>query len=345
VSLGLKHVSEAILFPHRAFHILAHQIICLCLQMRGADSDQIWQILSKASCFSKVTRHEFDTMVHHMIQKDYLRLVDHNILIPGSESENDFLRANWKKLFAVFDTGPMYDVVDGKKIIGTLDSGFAREQKLPFVFVLGGLEWNTIKIDHETQQVLVKKNETGIAPKWKAISNFDVPFELAQEIGRLLTSNKVPEFLDPSAQIELRRQQNMHCNLDWNDNQWVIDSSDDEISQIYLWTFSGHKINRALAKILEVEFDIKPRYDHLKIIVELKVDLLKSKGDFHKFFTSLQSRSEDSLEKLLENNTKSKWFSKFSECLPDSLAIKTICEKGMDLSGLIRELNRITVVA
>jgi ATP-dependent helicase Lhr and Lhr-like helicase len=344
VSLGLKHVSEFILFPHRAFHILAHQVICLCLQMRGADSDQIWQILSKASCFSKVTRYEFDTMIRHMIQEDYLRLVEHNILIPGNKTESDFLRANWKRLFAVFDTGPMYDVVDGKKIIGTLDSGFARDQELPFVFVLGGQEWNTIKLDHETQQVLVKKNETGIAPKWKTIGNFDVPYELAQEIGRLLTSNKVPEFLDPSAQIELRRLQNMHSNLGWDDNKWIIDISD-EISQMYLWTFSGHKINRALAKIFEVEFDIKARYDHLKIIVELKDDLLKSKGDFYKFFTALQSRSESSLEKLLEDNTKCKWFSKFSECLPESLAIKTIFEKGMDLSGLIRELNRVTVVA
>jgi ATP-dependent helicase Lhr and Lhr-like helicase len=59
----------------------------------------------------------------------------------------------------------------------------------------------------------------------------------------------------------------------------------------------------------------------------------------------LKSRSESSLEKLLEDNTKCKWFSKFSECLPESLAIKTICEKGMDLSGLIRELKRVTVVA
>ena len=52
----------------------------------------------------------------------------------------------------------MYNVVDGKKIIGTLDSGFARAQELPFVFVLGGQEWNALRLDHELQQVAVEKN-------------------------------------------------------------------------------------------------------------------------------------------------------------------------------------------
>jgi ATP-dependent helicase Lhr and Lhr-like helicase len=45
-------------------------------------------------------------------------------------------------------------VVDGKKTVGTLDSSFARARTLPFVFVLGGQEWNALKIDHEMQQVV-----------------------------------------------------------------------------------------------------------------------------------------------------------------------------------------------
>jgi ATP-dependent Lhr-like helicase len=206
------------------------------------------------------------------------------------------------------------------------------------------LEWYTVKIDHEAQQVIVRKNKTGIAPKWKGLGNFDVPFELAQEVGVLLTKSIVPEFLDRSAQIELQRQQNIHNNLDWDHNKWIIDYSED-FSQLYLWNFSGHKINRALSRLIETEFNSRPHYDYLKIVITVNEESLLTIANFNKFLVSLQSQSEYTLRKLLEKGTNIKWFSKFSECLPDSLAIKTICEKDMDLNGLIRELNRITIVS
>jgi ATP-dependent Lhr-like helicase len=38
-----------------------------------------------------------------------------------------------------------------------------------------------------------------------------------------------------------------------------------------------------------------------------------------------------------------KWFSKFSQCLPEPLAKKTILEKGVDLQGLKRELNKVDI--
>ncbi len=189
VSLGWERISESILFPQKAFHILAHQVICLCLQERGITIGKAWDLLSGVTCFGGISRDEFRELVGFMLEKDFLRRLDGEVLLPGDETERSFLHGNWRRLFAIFDTGPSYTVVDGKKIIGTLDSGFARSQELPFVFVLGGQEWNTIRLDHEMQQVSVRKNETGIAPKWNVIASFDVPFELAKEIGRLLMND------------------------------------------------------------------------------------------------------------------------------------------------------------
>jgi ATP-dependent Lhr-like helicase len=34
-----------------------------------------------------------------------------------------------------------------------------------------------------------------------------------------------------------------------------------------------------------------------------------------------------------------RWFSKFTNCLPEKLAKKAIVEKGMNLSGLLREIR------
>jgi ATP-dependent helicase Lhr and Lhr-like helicase len=341
VSLGLKRTSENILFPKKAFHILAHQIICLCLQQSGVTTDYIWKTLSNASCFSDVTRQEFGSLISYMLQEDFLREIGRNALVTSSKTENEFLRANWKRLFAIFDTGPMYNVVDGKKIIGTLDSGFAREQTLPFVFVLGGQEWNALKLDHEMQQVSVEKNETGIAPKWKAIGNYDIPFELAQEVGRLLMNNINLDFLDAAAKKIFQSQRNTYFNIGWKSDKWILDSSF-ENSKIYLWTFAGDKINRTISNFLSTIIKEAPKYDYMNVIIDIEKENL-SPNDLRQVLLDLKSGTLQDLEVLIENKVDVKWFSKFSDCLPTPLAKKTIREKGMDIAGLVKQLNHITI--
>lgn len=342
VNLGLEKISERILFPKRAFHILAHQVICLCLQKFGTTADIIWGILSPVSCFSQINREEFDSLIAFMIQEDFLHVIDGNILVTGHKTETEFLRANWKRLFAIFDTGPMYNVVDGKKVIGTLDSGFARVQELPFVFVLGGQEWDAIKIDHELQQLSVKKNETGIAPKWKAIASYDVPFELAQEVGRLLMNEDVLSFLDMPSRNILQMERNEHRLLNWETGKWILDSSEDQ-SKVYIWSFSGEKINRALSILLLAKFKISSISDHKKINIDFSKEKPISRNKLIDCISSFKQQSIDTLEKYAQEQIDIKWFSKFSSCLPDSLAKQTICEKDYDFSGLLRELAKIII--
>ncbi|SEM99387.1 ATP-dependent helicase Lhr and Lhr-like helicase [Chitinophaga rupis] len=342
VNLGLKHVSEGILFPKKAFHILAHQVICLCLQDLGTTADHIWKIISKASCFSGIQRSELDLLISHMVQEDLLRFVNGNTLLISNKAESEFLRANWKRLFAIFDTGPMYNVVDGKKVIGTLDSGFARAQQLPFVFVLGGQEWNALKIDHEMQQISVKKNETGVAPKWKAFGNYDIPFELAQEVGLILMSNIKLDFLDLPAQRILQAYRNMHHHIYWESKKWVLESST-EYGKAYLWTFAGDKINRALYNLISSEIKGELSHDYMKVVIGLEKENPKSLHDIHDLISSFRFKNEQELQDIIEEQIHVKWFSKFSECLPAPLAQKTILEKGTDFSGLVRELNRVRI--
>lgn len=333
VNLGMERVSEKILFPKKAFHILAHQIICLCLQKLGTTADNIWNTLFKVSCFSQISRRQFDALVAHMIKEDYLRIVNGNLLLISNKTEDEFLRANWRRLFAIFDTGPMYNVVDGKKVIGTLDSGFARTQKLPFVFVLGGKEWDAINIDHELQQVSVKKNETGLAPKWKTIASHDIPFELAQEVGKLLMINEIPSFLDGSAIGILKIQRNEHKELKWQPGKWIMDTSL-ESNRIYLWTFSGDKINRSIKILLSADMEVDINYDYKQIIIDFKKEEINV-ANFLESITALTSKSKEALESLALQQMETKWFSKFSECLPETLTKQTIY-----FEGLARELTK-----
>lgn len=342
VNLGLQRISEKILFPKKAFHILAHQVICLCLQKAGATSDQVWEIIYKASCFSNISRQEFELLIDYMVQEDFLRRIDQHILLTSNKTEKEYLRANWKKLFAIFDTGPMYNVVDGKKIIGTLDSGFAVVQELPFVFVLGGQEWNALKIDHEMQQVLVQKNETGKAPKWTSFASFDVPIELAQEVGRLLMSEEQPDFLEPSAVTVLKIEQEIYFNLQWDSTKWVLDSSE-EFSRVYIWTFAGDRINRTLAKLISLKMAKETSVDYRKINIDFGKNDSILQSDISDMLSEIRSLSITEIQDILEEKIDVKWFSKFSECLPSALAKKTILEKSMDVEGLAREMKNASI--
>jgi len=58
---------------------------------------------------------------------------------------------------------------------------------------------------------------------------------------------------------------------------------------------------------------------------------------------SLRSKTGTDLENMVVDRIKVKWISKFSPCLPDSLARKAICEKGMDIAGLVRELGKTSI--
>ncbi|MBV7533819.1 DEAD/DEAH box helicase [Chitinophaga sp. sic0106] len=342
VSLGLKRQSENINISTSAFHILAHQIICFCLQERGATPEQIWPVLSKAFCFSSITRAQFDKLVDAMISTNYLRSEAFGVLLIGIEAEQKFLKANWKRLFAIFDSGPMYNVVDGKKVIGTLDASFAMTQTLPFVFVLGGQEWNAIKLDHDAQQVLVKKNVTGLPPKWRSWGNFDVPYELAIEIGNILIGKESINFLDPYGFSVLDSQRNRFYLTEWKEGYWTVDGSEDG-STITIWTFAGDKINRCISMFLAYHINADQEYNYQRIYIKFQ-EVSYSIKSIMELLEQLKLTSSEQISILLESQIEVKWFSKFSECLPDNLAKKTILEKSIDLSGTIREAQNIIIV-
>ncbi|MGN6495633.1 MAG: DEAD/DEAH box helicase [Agriterribacter sp.] len=336
ISLGLKSQSESILFSKQAFHILAHQIICLCLQKMGITKTDIWKILSRSYCFSKVSQTQFDELVSHMIQQDFLRQTEQGLLLTSDKTEKTFLRANWKRLFAVFDSGPVYNVVDGKKIVGTLDSNFAKMQKVPFLFMLGGIEWRATKLNHETQQIAAQKTKTGNIPKWKVFSTDDVPFETAQEVGKILTGNQLLPFLDEAAAKSIERQREHYKFSSWNPGAWSFNRLGG--GKIQIFTFAGSKINRTLASILNASDLGNAEYDYRTVEIKLNPEASMTDNKFGSGIAELRNGSTQQVINSIQQSIRNTWFSKFSICLPENLSKTALIERAMDIDGLKREL-------
>ena len=346
VSLGLKSISENLKFPQKAIHILAHQLICLSLQSNGIPPSQAWETLSGAYCFSAINENQFRELISFMIYNDYFREVDGELVV-GEKTEKYFLGANWQKLFAVFDTGPLYEVYNEKKQVGNLDSAFVESLDIPFLFVLGGLEWEAYKVKIDTHQVFARKTAAGNAPRWVTFHGFDVPYEVAKESGRILFSDNIPPFLDDNAKSCFKSAQHQIKNLNWNECSWVAVVDDFEIE---IWTFAGDKINRTFSKLI-ISFGLGQSSSNYKFITikSFKSSEKLNWDDIIRFISDIQNielnESNDFIKKLKEK-MKLVYFSKFSKCLPNHLLAEALSERSFDFHGLVSEIqnNKIEIM-
>jgi len=340
VSLGLKGISDKINFPTKAYHILAHQLICLSLQNNGIRIDKAWDILSQAHCYSKIPFEKYKTLIQYMFECKYLREVD-GLLIVGEECEKNFLGANWRKLFAVFESSFMYDVWSEKKHIGTLDASFVEALEIPFFFVLGGIEWEAIKIKHESRELFVRKTEIGEAPKWVVYGGQNVSYETAQEAGRILFGNERINFFNNEAEECLSSKREKLKFINWSEDIWRVVSLNDNKAEI--WTFAGDRINKTLAKLITLSGIGIATSSYRRIEIRRKkkdeANIVTLISDFINKLKATNEESFKNFENILLEEVRTTKVSKFSKLLPENLWREAVAEQVFDLGGLIEEIR------
>lgn len=329
VQLALEGRSEALSFPRRAFHILAHQILCMALQHHGVTEAQVWDTLARAWSFSGVHRHELTLLVDHMVREDYLRR-DGELLLTGDLTEKRFLGAGWRRLFAVFNTAPLYEVRHGQEQVGTLDASFVETLTPPFNFVLAGRQWTATSVDPKARVVRAKRARLAGIPKWSSFGGLDVPLETAQAVGRLLLGDVVPSFLHADA-AEVLRDQRLTVRGSWEPGAVVVHAS---AARLRIVTYAGDRINRTLAKLMEAEDLGQPTASYAS--VELRNT---SAGAAAAVMAILQRWRETGAEADLERRVGPLLptfpFSPFAQCLPPPLYQAALTEMALDVRGLL----------
>jgi ATP-dependent Lhr-like helicase len=341
IELAFEGKAEALAFPGRAFHLLAHQLLCLSLERHGVDARKAWEVLRAADCFRGIATPEVGKLVASMVQEKYLR-EDGGMIIPGERAERELLGSNWRRLFAVFDSAPLYDVLHQRQQVGTLDASFASTLQAPFLFVLAGHLWSADRIDHDAHTIVATPARAGLVPKWAAFGGPDVPFETAQRTGALLHGPPVERlFLDETAKdgLELERH-------DARSEPWIaggIGVRREGIGKLEVITYAGHRINRALAQLLEsgTGWDCSTSYSGVRV---------KSKGEdavdlphkVQEIFDKVRRgplQDAESLTRALLPTLKLYRFSPFARCLPPELHGAALIERALDCAGLVQLLQ------
>lgn len=338
VNLGWKLRSENLILPRRAFHLLAHQLLCLALQTHGISSEHAWDVLSSAYCFSRILRSEALRLAGHMVDKEYLRHAD-GVLVAGDRTEREFLRAGWRRLFAVFDSAPLYEVLHQRQPVGTLDAGFVEALEVPFFFVLGGKLWKAEAVDVKSRAVRAVRSRSGDAPSWMSFGGPGVPFETAQEAGILLHSHEpLPEVLDPEARAMFELLVRDRLSFNWQPGEISVQATGSGSARIL--TYAGDRLNRTLARTLEARGigRCAARYDEVEVKkgAEDREELERALETAMDEIRAAGPSGPESLALDLQR-TQPLWpFSPFARCLPDDLWAAALVEQTLDCEGLVR---------
>jgi ATP-dependent Lhr-like helicase len=164
--------------------VLSNQIISLALEYGRIKAKTVYEVISRSYPFHRLSWTVFESVVHQLKDQRSIWLEDEKnelILVKRMNSRHYFLDN-----ISMIPDEKNYPVIDisTRKSIGTLDenfvlsSGFEGEK-----FILRGRPWMIVK--REDDEILVSPiKEIGSVPSWVG-EDIPVPFEVAQEVGRL----------------------------------------------------------------------------------------------------------------------------------------------------------------
>ncbi len=322
---------------YRGYHILAHQLMALGVQHSGVPVGDWWGWLAGAAPFSNITADEREALVAHMLSAEILANQEGRLWL-GPKGEKRYGGANFRDLYAVFDSPRLIIVRAGPDDIGQVDANFLAaidSEQQRGAFMLGGRSWQVSTIDWERGICIVRPASSGRAPRWTGGARF-LGYELCQAMGRLLCSDDVDPAWSQRARTVVETLRAEHEFL--RDGASFHQSTD----SITWWTFAGGAANLLLARMLESQLGEK--VTSRNNCITLKEDAGKSLVAVHDTLRAIADRhgptTDDARAHSRGSNAKAR-FSKFDMCLPEEQLETLLVEGVLDVEGAKRAVARV----
>lgn len=313
-----RHWVEPVTAPPEPRHIVAQQILALCLQQHRV-GDQSWQQ-------SWNGLEPFDRsaapIVRYLIDNGYLD-IDQGMLFIGPAAELRFGRRNFMDMTAVFTGPPEFTVLTGRTELGRIDPSLLTEEvQGERRLLLGGRSWAVTYIDWKRRRCFVEPADGGGRARWTNLGLAGLSFELTRAIRDVLLGADPPVRLTRRATDRLAYAREEQSSLVHpGGNVIVRDRHGDDVRW---WTWAGYRTNATLADSLSGLTDPVQRFDDRQ--VRLREDLTPAMW-------------RDGIANVLERicvpevNEKALVGLKFSDALPKQLAIATMAARLANVGG------------
>lgn len=337
IELAKKGWVESIPNQTRAWPVLVHQLLALTLQFGGISPELCWGQLSVVPDFSGITHSEFEILIKHMIQEDFLFLAG-GLLSMGEKAERVFGRKNFMELYAVFSSPVLYKVqTPAGYTVGSLEQAFVDKLVAQMSsFLLGGRAWTVMHVSHEERIVGVVPAPRGKKPSWGGFAPQLLGFELCQQIAEILQSESTIPYIDAKTQVVLDEYRSDLRPLITE----VQSSIQLETDRALWWTFAGGQINHTLKHGLQFHHDWKITSDNFKLKIE---------GDSVGYATlslaiaqmsNLEFWKAPATQRFILSQLPDYRLSKFQRALPEVYSLEMINNYLLDICGVLNFLKQ-----
>ncbi|MCP4502881.1 MAG: DEAD/DEAH box helicase [Deltaproteobacteria bacterium] len=322
--LWKKGYVEPVVPERNAYHLLAHQLLVLCLQESGIATSDWWGWVEGAGCFQDISMQERMSLVEKMLKFDIIHESGARYWL-GDTGEKLYGRRNFKELYAVFDAAPILRVMWGKDEIGTVDAQFIQGLDPGAAFVLGGKPWKISHIDWKKGRCAVVPSSYGQHVSWRGGAKY-LSRALSEEMRSLLAEENADEWWTPRAQKELASYRASHAFVHDEERPLVQRKSE------YRWySFLGGRVNNLLARLLEERLGSRVLPGNL--MLTFKEDAAKSEVAIRQEIAELMQPGAVTWDDAIRyaDTISNENLSKFQPCLPERLELLFLAKRVFEL--------------
>ena len=320
--LWLDGYVESVEPPPEPFHIFAQQLLALALQ-EGRVGRQTWrEWLGAMPAFRAMTPDHLHDIIEFMLARGIL-FEDGGMLSIGTEGERSFGHRHFMELMSVFTSDPLFSVRHGRTELGLVHPfSFQIRRNGPVVLLLAGRSWEVSHVDWDHRIAYVKVSAERGRSRWIG-SAVPLSFDLCRAIRRVLIEGSLDINFSKRARTKLVELQQRFS--------WVNTAATvlvrDQARTSHWWTFAGLRANAILGELAGPLRLPASREDNLSIPLrdDVRIEDLRRRldglpGNTMADAVPITADASDSL--------------KFSSCLPENLALRTIRQRGSDVQGV-----------
>lgn len=306
---------EPITAPSEPRHIVAQQILALCLQNHTVGDalwSQEWNGLAPFDANS-------ESILRYLLDEGFLER-DESMLFVGPEAERRFGRRHFMDLTAVFTAPPQFTVLEGRREIGHTDPALLTERvDGPRRLLLGGRSWTVTGVDWARRRCYVEPTDHGGRAHWHTPTHGGTSRALARAARDVLLG------ADPDVTLTHRAERVLASLRE--DRSATVHPEATVITrgaETRWWTWGGYRANAMLTASLGNLTGENPGFTDVSI--RLRSDLTREM--WHAAITDVPDRLC-----LPEVDDRALRGLKFGEALPDELAQATLAARLADPDG------------
>ncbi|MHA6618930.1 helicase-related protein [Pseudonocardia sp. DLS-67] len=305
---------EPVVAPPDPRHIIAQQLLALCLQ-EGAVGTNVWtEAWNGLAPFDRSA----EPIIAHLLAEGFVE-PDGELVTIGPRAEERFGRRHFVGMTAVFTAPPQFTVLEGRREVGLVDPSLLTDKvEGPRLLLLGGQSWRVNWVDWTRRRCHVELAKSGGRARWNSGGIGGAGFALSRSVRAVLLGDEPPVRLTSRAEKVLAEVRDTELSTVHPGGTVIARHGAD----MRWWTWAGYRANATLTSTLAELTDGVQPFDDASI--RLRADLTP---------TTWRSGTTDAVQRLCLPDVDDRALEglKFSEALPATLARLTLAARMADL--------------